>query len=118
MESKTQAFFVELEAKRDRTPRSFQLYEEFNHKTIAEILRSRTRDYSKLTSREKLDLEYNIERELESFKTWLENNKNLDPNSAYYCSISLKSMLLGLPVGAQIAQLFDSLIEKANFQKK
>lgn len=87
---------------------SFMLYEEFSRNGMAETIRTRMMNYEKATRERRRELENRAEAEVEDFRRWLEDTKNLKPAAAHYCSISLKSLLLGLPVGLQIAQLFNA----------
>jgi hypothetical protein len=114
MQSKTEDFRAELEAytPRKRQPKSFELYKEYSQRDIAETIRARKDAYQKadLQAREELGTE--VEVEVENFHIWLELVKKLEPFAAHYYSISLKSLLLGLPIGVHIAQLFDVVLER------
>ena len=113
MQSKTEDFTVELEAvdTQKSYPRSFRLYEEYSKKSIAETIRTRRENFDKADSAIKRELENEAEREVEAFRAWLEDNKNYEPNAAHYYAISLKSLLLGLPVGVQVARLFGAILD-------
>lgn len=50
--------------------------------------------------------------EVENFHIWLESARRLEPFAAHYYSVSLKSLLLGLPIGVQVARLFDVILAK------
>jgi hypothetical protein len=114
MQSKTDDFLVELEAYdiEERYPRSFELYEEYSQRRIADTIRVSRENFEKATFTTKKQLLAEVEREVKSFRTWLEETKNLDPAIAYYIAVSLKSLLLGLPAGVQIAQLFGTILDK------
>jgi len=60
----------------------------------------------------KEDLEKEVEIEAENFHIWLEDNKGLESVAAHYCAASLKSLLLGIPTGMQVAMLFDVVLGK------
>jgi len=113
MQSKHRNFIAEIEAYdiEEGLPRSFELYEEYSQETIASTIRRRSENFEKigLTTRRQLS---EVEREVKSFRTWLEEAKNLDRLIAYYTAASLKSLLLGLPIGFQVAQLFSTILDK------
>lgn len=52
------------------------------------------------------------EKEISGFCTWLEQTKHFEHETAHYYSTSLKCILVGLPAGVQVAQLFDAVLEK------
>lgn len=114
MQSKTDDFLVELEAYdiEEHHIRSFQLYEEYTQRPIADTIRERRENFEKAGFTTKRQMLNEVEREVESFRSWLEENKNLDPTIAYYFAVSLKSMLFGLPAGVQVARLFDTMLDK------
>ncbi len=114
MQSKTDDFLAELEAYdiEEHHLRSFQLYEEYTQRPIADTIRGRRENFEKAGFTTKRQLLNEVEREVKSFRTWLEETKNLDPTIAYYFAVSLKSLLFGLPVGVQVAQLFDTILDK------
>jgi hypothetical protein len=113
MESKTDEFFAELEVseEKEKTPKSFALFEEYSHTEIAETIRLRKANYEKADEEAKMKMWNEVEVEVSSFGSWLERTKNLEPVMAYYCSLSLKSLLLGLPTGVQIACLFGIILD-------
>jgi len=114
MQSKTDGFLAELEAYdiEQRHLTSFELYEEYSQRTIADTIRRRRENFEKTDLKASGELLIEVEREVKSFRTWLEENKNLDPTIAYYIAVSLKSLLFGLPVGVQVAQLFGTMLDK------
>jgi hypothetical protein len=114
MHSKTEDFLAELEVYdiEEHHPRSFELYEEYSKRPIAETIRERRKNFGKAGFTIKRQLLNEVEREVRSFHTWLKENKNLDPTIAYYIAVSLKSLLFGLPVGVQVAQLFGTILDK------
>jgi hypothetical protein len=87
---------------------SFTLYEEFSQIDLAETIRTRRVDYDQATKERRRELEKDVEAEVKDFCKWLEDTKSLKPLAAHYCAISLKSLLLGISVGLQIAQLFNT----------
>jgi len=113
MRSKTGEFVPELEAYdvQERRPRSFELYEEYTQRTIAKTIRIRRENFDKTDLKTKRELQTEVEREVKNFRTWLEETKNLETTTAHYYSASLKSLLLGLPLGVQVAQLFDIILD-------
>ena len=87
---------------------SFTLYEEFSQIDMAETIRTRRVDYDQATKERRRELEKEVEAEVKVFCKWREDTKSLKSLVAHYCAISLKSLLLGIPVGVQIAQLFNT----------
>jgi len=114
MQSKKEDFIVELEActAEKGRPRSFELYEEYSQTNIAEKIRTRRENFEEADLKAKRELVATVESEVESFRIWLEETKGLQPSTAHYYSTSLKSLLLGLPVGVQVAYLFNILLNK------
>jgi hypothetical protein len=112
MQSKKETFIVDLEASDATTtcPRSFALYEEYSQKNIAETIRTRRVNFGTADLEERRAMTTEVENEVERFRLWLEKTKGLQPDNAHYYATSLKSLLLGLPVGVQVAQLFDSIL--------
>lgn len=96
---------VTLESQK-RMPKSFRLYEEYSRSDIFETIRKRRSNYDKATRERLKELEEEVEAEVKGFCRWLEETQNLEPSTAHYHAIALKSLLLGLPTGVQIAQLF------------
>jgi hypothetical protein len=113
MEFETEEFMAELEAHDIQVhyPRSFELFEEYSQRNIADTIRIRIERFAKADLKAKRELLTEVEREVKNFRAWLEENKNLDHTTAYYCSTSLKSLLLGLPVGVQVARLFGATLD-------
>jgi hypothetical protein len=113
MESETGEIVAELEAYDTQEPRlrSFELYEEYSQRRIADTIRIRRENFDKADLTVKRELLTAVEREVENFCTWLEETKNLEPTTAHYYSASLKSLLLGLSVGVQVAQLFGTILD-------
>jgi len=114
MQSKTDDFLAELEAYdiEERHSVSFELYEEYSQRPIADTIRERRENFGKAGFTIKRHLLNEVEREIKNFCTWLEETKNLDPTIAYYIAVSLKSLLFGLPTGVQVAQLFGTILDK------
>ena len=114
MQSRTDDFSVELEAHDawKRQPKSFELYEEYSQKDIAETIQTRRNAYEKADLQIREELETEVEIEVENFHIWLESAKKLKPFAAHYYSVSLKSLLLGLSIGADVAATFDMVLEK------
>lgn len=113
MHSQTEELTSELgllEAQK-RTPKSFKLYEEYSRCDIVETIRTRRSNYEKATRERRKEMEEEVEVEVNNFRRWLEEMKNLEPNTAHYYAIALKTLLLGLPTGVQIAQLFSIVLD-------
>jgi len=71
----------------------------------------RKANYEKADEEGKMKMWNEVEIEVSSFGAWLKRTKNLEPTMAYYYSLSLKSLLLGLPTGVQIACLFGIVLD-------
>lgn len=114
MQSKTDEFVAELEAYdvQEPPPRSFELYEEYSQRSIADTIRMRRENFDKAGLTAKRELVMTVEIEVKNFCTWLEENKNFETATAHYYSVSLKSLLLGFPVGVQVARLFGVIMDK------
>lgn len=112
MESKTEDFAVQIEAGDIPTPqlRSFQLFEEYSKKDIIEIMRTSRARFEKADLSCRRQLEVDANNEITDFCKWLKETKQFPPILAHYYSISLKSLLLGLPIGVQIAQVFNIML--------
>lgn len=120
MQSETEDFPAEIEAcsSPKRRLRSFELYEEYSKKDIAETIQTRKSIYEKADAQAREELETEIEIEVENFQIWLELVKKLSPFTAHYYSVSLKSFLLGLPLGVNVAQLFDVVLRDLKYRGK
>ena len=94
-----------------RTPLSFRLYEEYSGRSMVETIRTRRSDYDRATLERRRQLEGEVEAEVKRFCKWLEEKKRLKPDVAHYRAVSLKSVLLGLPTGVEIAQLFSIVLD-------
>lgn len=118
MQSKTEEPKAEIEAydAQTRQPRSFELYQEYSQRNVIEVVRNRRADYDKADKETKRKLEKEVEAEVEDFRAWLEETKGIQHTAAHYYSVSLKSVLLGLPIGMQIAELFDVILNN-RFEK-
>ena len=114
MQSRTDELAAELEAYETRKsqPRSFELYEEYSQRDMAETIRTRKEAYEKADLQTREELETEVEIEVENFHIWLEEVKKLEPFAAHYYSVSLKSLLLGFPIGMQVARLFDAVLDE------
>ncbi len=112
MESKTEDFAVQLEAGDVPTPqlKSFQLFEEYSKKDIAEVIRTCRARFEKADIEARRRLETETQNEITGFCRWLKDTKEFTPIVAHYYSISLKSLLLGLPIGIQMAQIFNLML--------
>jgi hypothetical protein len=114
MQSKNEEFTAELETydTQRREPRSFRLYEEYSRRNIVETIRTRRDSYERADMETKRKLEIEVEAEVAGFSIWLEETKNLESVTAHYNAVSLKSLLLGLPLGVKVAQLFSVILDK------
>lgn len=113
MRAETESFIAEIEEEKpQRTPSSFALYEEYSHTEMAKTITIRKDSYEKAGLEERRRLEEKAQQEVDNFYQWLEQTKNIEDTWAHYCAISLKSILLGLPIGVQIAYLFGTILEQ------
>jgi hypothetical protein len=113
MESETKDFPAELEpfiALKFR-PRSFALFEEYSRTDIAETIKNRREIHERADLQAKMEIETRTNIEISDFRIWLESIKKFAPQVAHFYSVSFKSLLMGLPAGVQIAQLFSSILE-------
>lgn len=78
-----------------------------------ETIRIRQEAYERADYQAREDLRTEVEIEVENFHIWLEEAKKLEPFAAHYYSVSLKSLLLGLPIGTQVARLFAMALARA-----
>jgi hypothetical protein len=118
MHSRIEDFWVELEITNvtEHTLRSVEFYEEYSKRAIADTIRLRMKDFEKADINKKRELLATVEKEVEDFRAWLEETKNFERSSAHYVSVSLKSLLLGLPVGLQVAQLFGAILDAQDWK--
>lgn len=114
MQSKNEEFTAELEAydTQKREPRSFRLYEEYSSRNINETIKTRRDNYERANMETKRKLEIEVDAEVAGFSIWLEETKNLESVTAHYYAVSLKSLLLGLPIGLEVAQLFSVILDR------
>ena len=94
-----------------KKPKTFILYEEYSQSDIFGTVRTRRLDYEKATPERRRELEEEVEVEVKNFRSWLAGSKRLEPSTAHYYAIALKSLLLGLPTGVQVAQLFNTVLD-------
>jgi hypothetical protein len=113
MQSETEGITVNVETLDILKKRvmSFELFEEFTRKSIAETIRERRLIFDKANAKTRREIVAEVEREIERFRVWLGEAKNLEPEMAHYYSVSLKSLLFGLPIGEQVAYLFGAILD-------
>jgi hypothetical protein len=114
MQSKTEDIIIELERSelKEKQPRVFELYEAYSQREISEIITDRRAKFEKADVNDIAQMIRIAEKEVEDFRMWLEETKNLDHTDAHYYSTSLKTLLLGLPMGIQVAWLFDAAFDR------
>lgn len=113
MESQAEKIVPEMkDSGLQKKPVSFTLYEEYSQISITETITKRRSNYEKATAEERSSLTEQVETEIATFQKWLEDTKKLEAYESYYYALSLKSLLLGLSVGIQIAQLFNMVLDK------
>lgn len=113
MQPEIEEFMTELKAydTQENHPRSLELYEEYSQRPIADTIRKRRESFGNAGLKVEGELLTEVEREVKNFRAWLEETKNFEPATAHYYSVSLKSLLLGLPIGVQVTRLFDTVLE-------
>ena len=94
-----------------KNPKTFILFEEYSQRDIFETVKTRRLEYEKATRERRKELEDEVEVEVKDFRMWLVESKNLELGTAHYYAIALKGLLLGLPTGVQIAQLFSTVLD-------
>jgi hypothetical protein len=94
-----------------RNPKTFILFEEYSQRDIFETVKTRRLEYEKATRERRKELEDEVEVEVKDFRRWLVESKKLELSTAHYYAIALKGLLLGLPTGVQIAQLFSAVLD-------
>jgi hypothetical protein len=113
MQSKTDETLADLDAvPANYHAGCFKLFEEYSHRHITETIKNRREAYERADYKARKEIEANALAEILNFQTWLESVRKFTPRAAHYYSVSLKSLLIGLPIGGQIAQLFDIILEK------
>jgi abortive infection bacteriophage resistance protein len=115
MQSKSEEPLVELKANDDLEERTsaMNLYELYSRCSIAETVRDRRDRYDKADDETRKKIEKDVNIEVEGFSIWLEETKNLNPLNAHGFAVSLKSLLVGLPIGLSMAKLFDAILSDA-----
>ena len=113
MQPEIEEVMAELEAydTQEDHPRSLELYEEYSQGPIADTIRICRERFDNADLKAKGELLTEVKRDVKNFRAWLEETKNLEPATAYYYAVSLKSLLLGLPIGVQVTRLFDTVLE-------
>jgi hypothetical protein len=113
MQSESESFSAELEPSIPLKchVRSLELFEEYSHRAIIETIKDRREIHEKADSQIRKEIEAKANMETSNFQTWLESVKNFTPQAAHYYSVSLKSLLMGLPTGLKIAQLFSAMLK-------
>lgn len=114
MRSETEEFIAEIEVSEtlQETPRSFALYEEYSRTGMNQTIRKRRDNYEKADSDARRRMEKEAKQEVDGFCKWLEQVKDMDHERAHYYATSLESILLGLPIGVQIALLFATILDQ------
>ena len=98
-------------------PEACKLYEEYSARKIEETVEMNQRRFANADSNTLPELLSSVETEVINFSLWLEETKGFDPSYCYYSSISLKALLIGIPVGAQIVELFDFVLQQVEKKK-
>jgi hypothetical protein len=113
MQSEKEELIAEIETEMpQKTPRSFALYEEYSHTEMGHIIKMRKDNYEKADLELRRRLEEEVQQEINGFCHWLEKTLDMEHSRAHYYSTSLKSILLGLPIGVQIAHLFGIILDR------
>lgn len=88
-----------------------KLYELYSRRSITETIRDRREKFGKADGETKKKMEKDVNGEIEGFSIWLEETKDLNPLRAHGYAVSLKSLLLGLPIGVSVAKLFGFILD-------
>jgi hypothetical protein len=117
MESENEEFktAIDISSSRLHRPRSFALFEEYSGTSIDSTVTGRRKkfDTADLAARREKSLE--VDREVCVFSAWLVEVKGFESLSAHFHAVGLRSLLMGLPVGVQFAEMFGALLEKSGF---
>ena len=92
--------------------RAFELFQEFSGRSISETIEERRASHNHYSH----EIEKQVEKEVTDFYNWLREVKDIPIKIAYYYSISLKSLLAGLPTGVAVGLLF-GIILNTSIQK-
>jgi hypothetical protein len=113
MQPETEDFAIELSPYdvQEKRPRSLELYEEYSGRNIDEIIHARREGFEKADPVARMEMVREVGKEVERFRVWLEDTENFEHDVAHFYAVSLKSLLLGLPVGVQVANLFDAILD-------
>lgn len=87
--------------------KSFKLFEEFSGRSIIETIKERRLNFRRLDA----EAERLVKTEIENFYNWLKEVKGLHQTTAHYYSVSLKSLLAGLPIGVEVGLLFGIILD-------
>lgn len=93
-------------------PRAFELFEEFSGKSISKAIRICRENSESFDSETRRKSEDEVEGKVDNFYSWLQEVKGFHPRVAYYHSVSLKSLLLGLPIGVAIGLYFGIILDR------
>jgi hypothetical protein len=112
MQPETEDFAIELSPYdvQEKRPRSLELFEEYSGRNIDEIIHARREGFENADSVARTKMVREVGKEVEHFRVWLEDTENFEHDVAHFYAVSLKSLLLGLPIGLQIASLFDRIL--------
>lgn len=91
---------------------NFELLEEFSGRSIAGIIKERRINFDEADAETRKRNLAAVKSEVDRFRVWLEETKGLEPEMAHYYSVSLMSLLLGLPIGEQVSELFSSVLDR------
>ncbi|MGD8546251.1 MAG: hypothetical protein PVH12_08770 [Candidatus Bathyarchaeota archaeon] len=87
--------------------RAFELFQEFSGRSISETIEERRASHN----HHHYEIEKQAEEDVTKFYNWLREVKNIPIKIAYYYSISLKSLLSGLPTGVAVGLLFGIILD-------
>lgn len=87
--------------------KGLELYEEFSGRNIIETIKERRLGFDGVGPQ----VTRQVEAEVMAFCSWLKDVKDIPSKTAHYYSISLKSLLAGLPQGVAVGLLFGIVLD-------
>jgi len=93
-------------------PRSFALFEEYSGTSIDSTVMMRRERFEAADLMARREMSVEAEREVSDFSKWLVRVKGFDFLSAHFHAVGLRSLLMGLPVGVQFAEVFGLVLDR------
>jgi hypothetical protein len=96
----------------ESNPRGFALFEEFCGRSVSEVYAKSARMFEASSAEGRARLCIEAEAKVKDFRDWLVNAKGYRLDAAHYFSVSVKSLIAGLPIGVEIGLLFAAALDK------